>query len=71
MALEPWEDPNHDHYHPGHRSGRICVERGCKEPAGNAWGPHWCFKHNVERFRRINAGMANLQAAFKKEKSDG
>lgn len=52
--LKAFEDPrkpgNSDKWH----TGRPCIIPGCNAPAGTAWGPHWCFKHNVERIRCID-----------------
>lgn len=51
--LEAFEDPNHPGNGIEHLTGEACIEKGCDAPAGTAWSPHWCFKHNVERIKRI------------------
>lgn len=55
--LEAFEDPNHPGNSAAHHSGRKCDVKGCTDPAGTAWGPYWCFKHNVERIKRISANL--------------
>lgn len=48
-------------------SGRTCYERGCNEPAGTIWGPHWCPDHDRERLDSISAGMADVLATLGRE----
>lgn len=43
---------------------RSCIERGCDEPAGTPWGPHWCADHDDARLERVSAGFASVLAAF-------
>lgn len=45
---------------PSRRSGKPCVESGCDEPAGTAWGPYFCVRHNAARLDRISASLAAL-----------
>jgi hypothetical protein len=52
-----YQDPDHEGNSAQHHSGKPCHTRGCKEPAGTAWSPLWCFKHNVERMDRISASL--------------
>jgi hypothetical protein len=52
-----YENPEHDGNAPKWHTGKQCVEKGCKKPAGTWWSPHWCFDHNVERMKRISAGL--------------
>lgn len=42
-----------------HRKG-LCSESGCQEKPGTAWGPYWCFKHNVERIDRITKALREI-----------
>lgn len=65
--MSNYKDPKSPGYGPEHQSGKPCIVAGCKEPAGSAWGPHWCFKHNVERIDRINIGFAKLSRGFEEE----
>lgn len=41
-------------------SGRQCIERGCTNPAGTLWGPHWCPDCDVKRLDRISEGLESL-----------
>lgn len=61
--VERFEDPADPHNGPRYHTGKSCIERGCSEPAGTWWSKLWCFKHNVERMRRISASFATLNAA--------
>lgn len=56
------EDPADPRNGAAHHTGKACVEDGCDEPAGTAWSPHWCFRHNVERIRRNYRGMRDALA---------
>ena len=55
-----YQDPTHEGNSAAHHSGKPCRVKGCKEPAGTAWGAFWCFKHNVERMDRISATLDNM-----------
>jgi len=47
--------------HVCHRpSGRVCIERGCGEPAGTLWGPLWCPEHDAERLDHVSRQMEAL-----------
>lgn len=59
--METYEDPNDEGNSSRHHTGRQCVESGCTEPAGTAWSPWWCFKHNVERIRQVDESMKRLE----------
>lgn len=52
-----YENPEHDGNSPKWHTGKACVEKGCKKPAGTWWSPAWCFDHNVERMKRVSAGL--------------
>jgi hypothetical protein len=54
---DPLDPRNGAKYH----TGKPCVEPGCEEPAGTAWSPHFCFKHNVERFNRIDKAFGEME----------
>ena len=41
-------------------SGRACYVKGCPEPAGTRWGPHWCPQHDMERLDRVSGQMQEL-----------
>lgn len=69
--MENYENPDHPLNGPTHWSGLPCIEKGCEEPAGTAWGPYWCFKHNVERLRRIDAGLRAMSESFKRPAAGG
>lgn len=45
-----------------YRSGRVCIEQGCDEPAGTAWSHLWCVKHNIERMDRIGSSLRKMVA---------
>lgn len=45
-------------------SHKPCYEKGCEEPAGTLWGPHWCPRHDQERINRISAQMQDMQRAL-------
>lgn len=55
-----YQDPSHDGNSAKHHTGKPCVVKGCKAPAGTWWGPHWCHKHNVERMDRISANLEDF-----------
>ena len=57
MTLIAYQDPNHSGNAVSYHTGKPCIEKGCEEPAGTAWGPHWCFAHNVARLDRISANL--------------
>jgi len=56
-----YQDPNHEGNSPKHHNGKLCIEKGCQNPAGTAWSHLWCFKHNVERMDRINKSLAAIE----------
>lgn len=57
MTLLAYENPDHEGNSSAYHTGKICVEKGCKSPAGTWWSPLWCFEHNVARMKRITAGL--------------
>ncbi|MFA6364229.1 hypothetical protein [Methanoregula sp.] len=64
--MEPCEDPNDPGNDPKYHTGKKCVEPGCNHPAGTAWSPYWCQKHNAERLNGIGASFEGMLAKFKK-----
>ena len=58
--LEAFEDPDQPGNGANYHTGKPCIEDGCTEPAGTAWSPLWCFRHNVERMRRISASLERM-----------
>lgn len=63
MASKP--EPTHDPHHPGngpaHHTGKLCIEKGCTNPAGTAWSPYWCQQHNAERMEHIDQSLQELK----------
>lgn len=57
-----WNGVGYDHVDCLRPSGRTCVE--CDQPAGTLWGPYFCPACDVARLRTINAGLADILAAF-------
>ena len=55
--MQPWSDPSDPKNGSQHHTGLPCIEDGCQEPAGTAWSPHWCQRHNAERIRRISGQL--------------
>lgn len=62
MALDAYEDPSHEGNSSAHHTGKPCIEAGCGEPAGTAWGDYWCFRCNVKRMKRITGKLEALAA---------
>lgn len=63
--LLPYEDPDHPGNGPEHHTGRQCVEIGCRNPAGTAWSPWWCFRCNVKRMDQIEHDLRALRDKLK------
>lgn len=61
MTLEAFEDPHHEGNSASHHTGKKCIEKGCDKPAGTAWSHLWCFEHNVERMKRIERNLQDMQ----------
>ena len=63
MSSKP--KPTHDPHHPNkgraHHTGKLCIEKGCTNPAGTAWSPYWCQQHNAERMNRISQSFQELK----------
>lgn len=55
-----YQDHNHEGNSAKYHSGKPCRIKGCKEPAGTAWGALWCFRHNVERMDQIGSTLESM-----------
>ena len=42
-------------------TGKSCIVAGCNGPAGTAWSPLWCVKHNISRMKQIEAANRKVQ----------
>jgi len=49
-----------DGYGPKYHTGKPCHKEGCNEPAGTAWGPHFCKQHDIERLSSIEAAFFTM-----------
>jgi hypothetical protein len=58
--MEKYEDPEAEENSEKYWSGKECIVKGCSKPAGTAWSPHWCFKHNVQRLNNITKQFTKL-----------
>ena len=71
--MKPAEDPSHKGNSAEYHTGKPCIVKGCKEPAGTWWGTHWCQKHNAVRLDQIGSTLetmaekAALREAVEKE----
>jgi len=63
-SLPAYADPAHPGNGAEHLSGKTCVEKGCRNPAGTLWSPFWCHVHNVERMERIGRNL-DAELAFR------
>lgn len=63
--------PGFDGYAEKYRTGKPCIELGCNEPAGTAWGPMWCKQHDIERRERVTKGLEKVTKAFEKQQPGG
>jgi hypothetical protein len=64
----PHHDPNHLMNGPEYHTGTPCIEKGCDEPAGTAWSPLWCQRHNAERLDRISGRLTEIRPATEDER---
>lgn len=62
--MKAFEDPNHEGNSLKYHTKKLCIEKGCPNIAGTAWSPYWCFKHNVERMRRISDSLNKIASSF-------
>ncbi len=62
--MRPFEDPTHEGNHSGeYMTGKSCLVAGCTQPAGTAWSPLWCVKHNISRMNQIEAVYRAVEQA--------
>jgi hypothetical protein len=61
-ATRKHHDPHAPENGPKYHTGKLCIEPGCDDPAGTAWGPYWCQRHNAERLDRISANLDRMLA---------
>jgi len=57
---DAFEDPDNEGNSWRYYTGKDCINDGCDLPAGTRWSPHWCFKCNVERMKRISKNMKDI-----------
>lgn len=62
-----YDDPKSKGNSSKYWTGKTCIEPGCYGPAGTAWGPYWCFKHNVERINRVDAQLVKIRDELKEQ----
>lgn len=63
-----YRDLNHFGNSEKYRSGRVCIESGCKNPAGTYWSPYWCVPCNIKRMDRVTQSLNELVSGFDKTK---
>lgn len=68
MPLAAFEDKAHEGNSAKYHTGKPCIVKGCKEPAGTWWGPSWCVAHNIERIKRIEAGLKDAETTMRLRK---
>ena len=64
--LLAYEDPMHEGNSAKYLTGKRCIVEGCFRPAGTMWSPYWCFKHNVERIKKVNKQLRAFVVAEQK-----
>ena len=60
-----------DGYGPEYYSGCTCIEDGCSEPAGTAWGECWRKACDIERKNRISEDLRRLIEGYIRYLQDG
>lgn len=55
-----YQDPAHEGNSAKYYTGKYCITKGCKAPAGTKWSPLWCFEHNVARMDRISSQLEDF-----------
>jgi len=63
-----FENSQHEGNSSLYHTGKQCVEKYCTKPAGTKWSPFWCFKHNVERIKRVNKQFEACEIFYKEKK---
>jgi hypothetical protein len=61
--MRNFEDPRNEGNSGAYITGRSCMVGGCQEPAGTAWSPLWCLKHNISRMNQIEEVYRNVERA--------
>jgi hypothetical protein len=64
--MSDYRNPNHPLNGPRYHTSKKCIEYGCTDPAGTAWSPFWCWKHNAERIDRITNKLKRLKVSSSK-----
>lgn len=64
----PYADPSNPGNAVTYHTDGLCIENGCKEPAGTWWSALWCFKHNVIRMDRIRASLRQIEESWPTKK---
>lgn len=59
-AYRAYADPKHKGNDKKYRTGKRCIEPGCKREAGTWWSPLWCRQHNTARMDRISGRLDPL-----------
>ena len=60
--MSDYEDLNNEgNYSARYLTGKNCLVAGCSQPAGTAWSPLWCVKHNISRMKQIEAANRKVQ----------
>jgi hypothetical protein len=55
--MHPSDDPNNVNNGAQYHTGKPCIVKDCDKPAGTAWSPYWCQKHNAERLHEITSSL--------------
>ena len=62
--MDAYEDPNHEGNSAKYHTKFLCIEDGCENTAGTKWSPHWCFKCNVKRIKKLDEKMKKMTKVF-------
>ncbi len=54
-----------DGYSSKYHTGKICINAGCKSPAGTAWTKLWCASCDKERKERISESIESIARSMK------
>lgn len=55
--MERFEDPNDTLNSATYHTGKMCIEKGCNNPAGTHWSEFWCQACNALRLSRISRNL--------------
>lgn len=67
--MRNFEDPHSEGNSHIYMTGKSCIVGGCQEPAGTAWSPLWCVKHNISRMNQIEESMRKAATAWRGKKA--